>query len=139
MKKTFGNILFYLICAVLLVGVLSQFGVLPFRITYFLTGSMQPSYQPGDLAVLYTGKNMTVAIDDVIFFHANGNPIIHRVKSIENGQIITQGDANNTVDPEKTTVVEGKLLFSVPKLGYLIDYSHIILRDISHLFSPNSS
>lgn len=135
MKKIIGNILFFFICAILIFGVLSQFGILPFRITYFLTGSMSPTYAPGDLAIIYAGKNISVNPGDVVLFHINGEPVIHRVKSIENGQITTQGDANNVADREKTSHIDGKLLFSIPKLGYLFDYSHVFIQSIVNIFT----
>jgi signal peptidase I len=138
MKNHLGNILFYGLCGLLLFFVLSQFGILPFRITYFLTGSMSPTYLPGDLAVLYTGKNIDARPGDVVLFTVDGNPVIHRVKSIENGQITTQGDANQAADPGKITHVDGKLLFSIPKLGYVIDYFHILIQSIAGIITPKS-
>ncbi len=124
MKKTVRNVFFYGVCAILLLGVLSQFGIIPFKITYFLSGSMLPTYAPGDLAVVYTGAHIDLKTGDVILFSENGASVIHRVKNIENGQITTQGDANENADLRKIQVVEGKLLFSVPKIGYLFDYFH---------------
>lgn len=120
--KIIFNILFYGVCLVLLIAILSQFGILPFRVTYFLSGSMEPSYYPGDLAIVYTGNNLTINPGDVIFFHINGEPVIHRIISIENGRMITQGDANDTPDITKIEHVDGKLLFSIPKVGYLFEW-----------------
>jgi signal peptidase I len=136
MKKIIGNIFFFLLCGILIFGVLSQFGVLPFRITYFLTGSMEPIYAPGDLAIIYTGNNAAVKTGDVVLFHANGVPVIHRIKSIENGQITTQGDANNVADQQKITRVDGKLLFTIPKLGYFFDYFQVIIQGFVKMISP---
>jgi signal peptidase I len=133
MKKYIENTLFIFICGFLLFGVLSQFGILPFKITYFLTGSMSPAFNPGDLAVIHTGKGIQVKPGDVVYFYVHANPIIHRVKSIENGQIITQGDANNTPDKVKLNSVEGKLIFSIPKIGYLIDYFHVFIQWVTGL------
>lgn len=85
---------------------------------------MRPTYAPGDLAIIYAGKNVDIKSGDVVFFHVDGAPVIHRVKSMENGQITTQGDANEVADLRKISVVEGKLVFSIPKIGYLFDYFH---------------
>jgi signal peptidase I len=131
MKKTFGNIIFYGICVLLLFVIACQVGLLPLRFTYFLSGSMRPAYQPGDLAFLYVNRNIQVNNGDVVFFSADGKPTIHRVVNIENGIITTQGDANNTPDKEKITRVDGKLLFAIPKVGYAIDEIRILFESIT--------
>jgi signal peptidase I len=129
MKKTIGNIAYIIISIILITAVLGQFGVLPFRTTYFLTGSMMPTYVPGDLAVFAT-KPQTLAVRDVVLFTTGGVPVIHRITAIEDGQITTQGDANNAPDPGTINTVDGKLLFSIPKLGYLIDYFHLGIQTV---------
>jgi signal peptidase len=127
MKKTIGNVIFALVCLFLLVLILGQFGLLPFQITYFLTGSMRPAYQPGDLAIISTAKDQAISVGDVVWFEMNGVPVIHRAVKIDNGQITTQGDANNTADAGTIAQVKGKLLFSVPKIGYVIDFGRTLL------------
>ncbi len=82
---------------------------------------MRPTYQPGDLAFLYVGKDIRVNTGDVILFSADGYPTLHRVIQIEDGLITTKGDANPEADEEKITRVDGKLLFALPKVGYVID------------------
>ena len=132
MKKTIGNIAYIIICIILIIAVLGQFGVLPFRTTYFLSGSMLPSYAPGDLAVFLT-KPQTLAVRDVVLFTTGGVPVIHRITAMENGQITTQGDANNAPDSGTINRVDGKLLFSIPKLGYLINYFHLGIQRVGTL------
>ena len=136
MKKKIGNLLFTFLCGILIFGVLCQFHILPFRITYFLSGSMSPTYAPGDLAIIYTGGNISIKSGDVILFQVNGEPVIHRVIDINNGEITTQGDANEVVDREKISSVDGKLLFSIPKLGYFFDYIHSFTLSIGELITP---
>jgi signal peptidase I len=126
--KKIGNILFYSLVGFLLFILLSQLGLLPFRFIYLFSGSMRPAYQPGDLAVVFEQKDMVVKPGDVILFNSPIGPVIHRVVSVENGQITTKGDANNTVDSEKITQVEGKVLFMIPKLGYGIDFIKNLFR-----------
>ena len=122
MGKVIKNILFYTLIFLLLFAIFSQLGILPFRITYFISGSMLPAYAPGDLAFVYTGANLNLEAGDVVLFNLDGQPVIHRVKRIQDGQITTQGDANQTADRNTITAVEGKLLFSIPKLGYVFDF-----------------
>ena len=66
-------------------------------------------------------------------FQQMGIPTLHRVVNIENGQITTQGDANHTPDQKKITRVDGKLLFAIPKIGYVIDYIQIPFRGLAQL------
>jgi signal peptidase I len=127
MKRT-GNILFYSLVTFFIFIILCQVGLLPFRFVYLFTGSMEPTYQPGDLAVVYEQNNMLVKPGDVILFTSAVGPTIHRVVSIENGLITTKGDANNAADLEKITTVEGKVLFMIPKLGYGIDFIKNLFR-----------
>jgi signal peptidase I len=122
MKKTIGNILFFGFCGLLFFIILSQMGMLPFRFVYLLSGSMRPTYQPGDLAVISVQKDLAVKPGDVVLFSASIGPTIHRVVAIENGLITTRGDANNTIDSEKISKVEGKVLFVIPKLGYIFNF-----------------
>jgi signal peptidase len=126
--KKIGNILFYVLVGLLLFILLSEVGLLPFRFVYLFSGSMRPTYQPGDLAVVFEQKDMVVKPGDVVLFTSPIGPTIHRVVSIENGQITTKGDANNAVDLEKITKVEGKVLFMIPKLGYGIDFIRNLFR-----------
>ena len=122
MKKTIGNILFFGLCGLLFFIILSQMKILPFRFVYLLSGSMRPTYQPGDLAVVSVQKDLAVKAGDVVLFSARIGPTIHRVVANENGLITTQGDANNTIDSEKISKVDGKVLFVIPKLGYVFGF-----------------
>jgi signal peptidase I len=131
MKRTFGNIVFYGICILLLFVVACQVGLLPLRFTYFLSGSMRPTYEPGDLAFLYVGSNIQVKTGDVVLFTSDGVPTIHRAIHVENGLITTQGDANPDPEKDKITRVDGKLLFAIPKVGYAIDEIRILFESIA--------
>lgn len=133
MKKSIGNIIFYCICLLLLFVVACQVGLLPLRFTYFLSGSMRPTYEPGDLAFLYVGSNIQVNNGDVVLFTSDGVPTIHRAISVENGLITTQGDANPNPEKDKITRVDGKLLFVIPKVGYALDGVRILFENISQL------
>jgi signal peptidase len=128
MKKAIGNILFFSLCGLMLFIILCQMQLLPFRFVYLLSGSMRPTYQPGDVAVVFVQKDLAVKPGDVVLFSASIGPTIHRVVAIENDLISTQGDANDTIDSERIKKVEGKVLFAIPKLGYGIDFIQGIFR-----------
>ncbi len=130
MKKILGNVIFYTLVAGLVLIILGQLGFLPFRLMYIRSGSMTPTYQPGDLAFLYTGQDIHVNQGDVILFQMGGDPVIHRAIAIENGWITTQGDANIAPDPEKIAQADGKLLFCIPKIGYAFAFIQSMLASV---------
>ncbi|WP_336793969.1 signal peptidase I [Gordonia malaquae] len=93
-----------------------------------LTGSMEPTYPPGTLIVVKPTPGADLKAGDVITFQPkSGDPSVttHRIVSIvydASGvrKFITKGDANNATDePIIEEQVRGRLLYSVPKLGYL--------------------
>jgi signal peptidase I len=103
------------------------------RFTVIDTGSMRPTLNPGDVAVLTPERIADLRRGQVVAFHPPGEPrltVIHRVFSVRrlrDGVVIqTKGDANNTTDAWKAKLV-GNTVWSesmkVPKLGYLSVWS----------------
>jgi signal peptidase len=89
------------------------------------SGSMSPTFKPGDLIFVTKIDSKDVKPGQIITFRtADGAILTHRVVEIKaDGEIITKGDANKTNDSwpngwklKKATV---KYLFSIPKLGYI--------------------
>jgi signal peptidase I len=139
MKKRILDIIFYTCCLLLLIIVVCQVGILPWRFIYFRSGSMHPTYLPGDLAFVYVGSNIPVEMGDVVLFSANGEPTIHRIVDISNGMITTKGDANPEPDKNQITRVDGKLLFAIPKLGYAIDFFQTPFRILARWIQGSRS
>jgi signal peptidase I len=137
--KKIGNILFFGVTIFLVFIILCQAGVLPLRFIYIRSGSMQPSYAPGDIAFVYMGKNIQVSIGEVVLFSGPGGATLHRAINIENGQITTKGDSNNVADSNKLTQVDGKLLFAIPKIGYVVDFIQIPFRVLVQLIKGSRS
>lgn len=84
-----------------------------------LSGSMEPAVRTG--ALIFTDKKQTKPKQgDVISYRFNDALITHRVLREENGIYITQGDANETEDPNPVypEQIEGTVVFSIPFLGY---------------------
>ena len=78
----------------------------------------------GDIVVTRPVPVETIKVGDVITFRSGGMTVVHRVKDIENnaGQItfVTQGDANNSADaPLPASNYRGKVIFSIPKIGWV--------------------
>lgn len=100
-----------------------------------LTGSMEPTLSPGDVAVVRGIDEAAVCTDVsvgsiVTFFPEANDPslITHRVVgktvgTFEDGtscRLITQGDANSAVDaPVSPAQVRGTFMYGVPGLGWV--------------------
>jgi signal peptidase len=127
--KIIQNLFFIALAGVILLFLFFQFS-LPGKLGLYIvrSGSMQPAIKTGSMAfVRPTGE---YKVGDVITFGADspGNtPTTHRIIEVSgDGQQIsyrTKGDANKTADNfivPKDTVV-GKVVLSLPYLGYAID------------------
>lgn len=94
-----------------------------------LTGSMSPHLPAGTLVVTKPTSAEEIGVGDVITFQIeSGKPAVvtHRVieRSIDsNGEVsfTTQGDANNTPDPQPVQEVQvrGKVWYAIPYLGWV--------------------
>ena len=105
--------------------------------TYIVvSGSMEPAIPVGSLVYSRETEPQTLEPGDVIVFYStdaaessggstdgSAVPITHRVveNHIDEGEIITKGDANAAEDlfPASYANVEGKVVLHIPKLGYL--------------------
>jgi len=95
-----------------------------------LSGSMEPAISVGSVVVLKPTDEYN--IDDVVTFGRDTNtsiPTTHRIVDMriegENRYFKTKGDANDDPDAREITKesIQGKVLFSIPLLGYLIDFA----------------
>jgi len=93
-----------------------------------LTGSMVPTFNPGDLIVTMPIDASEVKRGDIITFQPESGVntlITHRVESVGfsiggDTVFVTKGDANNASDePIIADQVMGKYLYHVPYVGYL--------------------
>jgi signal peptidase len=103
------------------------------RFTVIDTGSMRPTLDPGDVAVLTSEPAADLHTGQIVAFHPPGEPhltVTHRVVSVQrarNGVIIeTKGDANNAKDAWRAHIVGDTVWhedFRLPKFGYLAVWS----------------
>ena len=94
------------------------------------SGSMEPTIKTGGLVVI---KPESIYKEgDIITFGKDTKkdiPTTHRIIAIkaESGVVIytVKGDANNSPDPTEVRQSEiiGKVIFSVPYLGYIMDFA----------------
>lgn len=97
------------------------------------SGSMEPRLGVGDLAVVAMVKSADMKEGDVITYRPAEQPsllVTHRLVRIsldDRGrlQFTTKGDANNFEDQVvvRPEAVLGRVAYSLPKLGYLVDFS----------------
>lgn len=85
-----------------------------------ISGSMEPTIHVGDLIIINT-KNQEYKKEDIItFYDVDGSFVTHRIVSIDNEQMITRGDNNNTEDePLSVDRIVGKYVTKINGFGKL--------------------
>jgi len=86
--------------------------------------SMEPAMHTGDLVIVKDVDVEDLGVGDVIQFRAGQTRVFHRLieieKTPEGYALVTQGDNNNTADdPIVDEQVEGKVVLTVPELGWV--------------------
>ena len=122
--------LLFLIALVLAGTLPSLFGYESFVV---YSGSMEPALGVGDLAVVQIVKSTELKEGDIITYRPAQQPellVTHRLVQIgldDRGrlQFTTKGDANSVVDQVavRPEAVLGRVAYSIPKLGYLVDFA----------------
>jgi signal peptidase len=118
-----------LLIAVVIVGMVLGL----WRFAVIDTGSMRPTLNPGDVAILTSEPTANLHRGQIVAFHPPGEPsltVTHRAVSVEHtkhGVIFqTQGDANNARDQWRAHIVGNTVwheAFRLPKFGYLAVWS----------------
>lgn len=129
LKKAWGTlstllVVLIVLCAVFLMG--SR--LMGYQVFNVISGSMEPTYSPGDLIYVKDVTPETIQVGTPITFILNEDLVVatHRVVEVdlENRHFYTKGDANETVDasPVHFNNVIGVPKFSIPLLGYVSDF-----------------
>lgn len=104
-----------------------------FGYTFFevVSGSMSPTINTHDLIIVKIDNE--VKEDDVITFYKDNSFITHRITDyVDDENIITKGDANNTTDKSiSKNEILGKVVYIIPKFGII----RVILSDIKVIAS----
>lgn len=99
-----------------------------FKVMTVISGSMEPAIKMGSVVVVKPSEEYKIG--DVITFGPytkEKTPTTHRINDIrvveDVAYYITKGDANSSPDQKEVSEKEiiGKVLFSVPYLGYAVD------------------
>ncbi|MFA6106618.1 MAG: signal peptidase I [Patescibacteria group bacterium] len=129
--KILKTIYYLFIAAILMIALLLVVSIFPitgnFKVMVVQSGSMEPAIHTGSIVVAKPIAEYKKG--DVITFGKTGvkDTVTHRIDEIKevNGvkSYVTKGDANNAPDLGETAQSEiiGKVLFSVPYLGYAVD------------------
>lgn len=120
-----GLVLCFVLLAVLIPTVFSG------SLAIVRSSSMEPAMRAGALAVMLPIDPEDVKVGDIITFDPPWDPdviVSHRVMAIYlDGQILfdTKGDATEETDPYYVPAqnVHGKVVFSIPYLGYAANYA----------------
>lgn len=83
-----------------------------------LSSSMEPTIPVGSLVMTKRVPVNQLKTDDIIVFQANDDFLAHRIIQISPDEILTKGDANYYADEGEKDEIKGKMIFSIPKIGY---------------------
>jgi signal peptidase I len=140
LRKYFGNVLF---AVLLILGIIAGFfaiqsktsgqSILPgqYRMLIVLSGSMNPAFDARSVIFIRPIASENIVVGDIVTFSTPGskNLTTHRVVEIEqafgNMRFITKGDANEVNDPYPVYPenIIGKVHYSIPYLGFIINYA----------------
>ncbi len=103
-------------------------GIFPVHPVLVITGSMAPTINPGDLAIVAKSNTKDFEVGEIIEFRKSEEVnIVHRVVAVNNTggakTYVTKGDANDEadIDPVLPDNVVGRVVFRVPKIGWAAD------------------
>jgi signal peptidase len=133
MKKAFKTIYYIVLGALIFIALIFVISVFPItgniKLMSVLSGSMEPTIHTGSIVLVKPISNYKV--DNIVTFGKNTKtdiPTTHRIvgERVQDGATVytTKGDANNANDNKEISKEEiiGKVYFSVPYLGYAVDF-----------------
>jgi signal peptidase len=92
-----------------------------YGITVVLSGSMQPELSVDDIVLIQAQESYSIG--DIIVYQDSTSLVIHRIVNICNGEVITQGDANDIPDnPITIADIKGKKIAKIPRLGVVVRF-----------------
>lgn len=128
--KWAGNIILGLVLCFVLFAILVP-SVLSGSLAIVRSSSMEPTMRAGALAIMLPVDPKDVKVGDIIVFEPPWDPdviVSHRVIAVrQDDQLLfdTKGDATEDSDPYYVPAqsVHGKVVFSIPYLGYAVSFT----------------
>lgn len=102
------------------------------------SGSMEPTIMTGDVIIVQPQTGYDVK-DVITFTDTTGRKTTHRIiDQTVGGEFITRGDANRVQDNSQVRAkdVVGKVILTLPRLGYLVVFSKSLPGLILFIFIP---
>jgi len=121
MKKVISIVFTILTLSLLLLSIFSynHTSIFGFRMYKVMTGSMEPNIHTSDTILIKKSGNYKKG--DIVTYKDNNDYVTHRIVSVNEDNIITKGDANNTEDsPIKEKDIIGKVIFKMTMLSFLV-------------------
>jgi len=138
-------ITYLLVTLILIVGAIflifyrpvSLLGDTLYEVVY--TGSMEPTIPVGSVVGIKKVNLESLSVGDVICFKlSQPTSITHRIINITDDGFVTKGDANENPDQwivKKENVI-GKIMFTIPYLGYLSRFVRTSVGFILFIITP---
>jgi len=146
LRKSQKSIKGWLVISVFMVlTVWTSTGLLGFYPTIVASGSMRPTMDVGDIAIVLSADPSKIQVGDVIQYWHEGEMTLHRVIAIisQGGARLfqTKGDDNPAPDPELVlpAQIRGKLILTIPKLGWIQIYLKTAIATIWTFLSTNTT
>ncbi|MGX4598551.1 signal peptidase I [Faecalimicrobium sp. JNUCC 81] len=127
-----SNILYYTVVALFIIIVAisvssksqTAFNIIGYRAYTVLSGSMEPTYYPGDLVIVKNKTRAKLEEKDVITFIDDNEIVTHRIIEKTTEGYKTKGDNNDVEDAKilKDKDVIGEVSFKIPKVGYVVQF-----------------
>lgn len=84
-----------------------------------LSGSMEPELSVDDL--IFVKAQDGYEVGDVVVFQSGSSVVVHRIIEMQDGTVITKGDANNTDDGEMPlSQIKGKVVGHIKSMGSVV-------------------
>jgi len=128
--KTLYVLLIAVVLSIALLFVGTKIDVLGYEVKIVKSGSMEPEIATGGIVVVR--EMPSYGVGDVVTYEAPARgdlAVTHRIVEARGSgagaSYITKGDANEDVDPNavRARSIIGAVVFSVPYLGYIIEFA----------------
>lgn len=102
-----------------------MFDIVGYKTYTVLSGSMEPTFKPGDLIITKNKNRCNIEVEDIATFKdTKGTVITHRIVGESKEGYVTKGDNNKVEDKDiiNEENIIGEVVFHIPKLGFAINF-----------------